>query len=208
MVSYTTDSPRQAPQGAARTTARRLSKDQRRGQLLETASAIVRSEGTDALTLSSLAAAAGVTKPIAYEHFGTRDGLLMALYRHYDSRQTEIVRAALSRDGRTLEETARILSSAFVDCVLEAGPAFDAVSAALSASPDMEAFRRAMHQSYVAQYRKALAPFVKLSDRNGAAVFTGLIGAAEALASAASDGRMTRDRAITTLTAMIVALLG
>ncbi len=33
-------------------------------------------KGTDALTLGHVAECAGVSKPIAYEHFGTRAGLL------------------------------------------------------------------------------------------------------------------------------------
>ena len=67
-----------------------MSKDQRRAQLLETAAVIVRAEGTDALTLARLAEQAGVTKPIAYEHFGTRAGLLIALYRYFDERQAAL----------------------------------------------------------------------------------------------------------------------
>src|SRR5687767_16006033 len=56
--------------------AKKLSKAERRKQLLETAHVIVRDEGTDALTLGYLAERAGVTKPIAYGHFETRAGLL------------------------------------------------------------------------------------------------------------------------------------
>ena len=60
-----------------------MPKEQRRIQLLETASAIVRAGGTDALTLAHLAEQAGVTKPIAYEHFGTRAGLPIPPYPAY-----------------------------------------------------------------------------------------------------------------------------
>lgn len=50
----------------------RLSKPARREQLLDTAMAIVRAHGTDSLTLLSLAEAAGVSRPVVYDHFGTR----------------------------------------------------------------------------------------------------------------------------------------
>ncbi|MBC8136296.1 MAG: helix-turn-helix transcriptional regulator, partial [Fibrella sp.] len=56
-----------------------MSKAQRREQLLQVAYEIIRSEGTDELTLARVAEQAGVTKPIAYEHFGSRSGLLIAL---------------------------------------------------------------------------------------------------------------------------------
>src|SRR5262245_12468652 len=77
------------------TASKRLDKEARRRQLLDTALAIVREEGTQALTLGRLAERAGVTKPIAYEHFGTRSGLLIALFRDYDARTTEAVHVAL-----------------------------------------------------------------------------------------------------------------
>ncbi|MCO3771117.1 helix-turn-helix transcriptional regulator, partial [Pseudomonas aeruginosa] len=59
---------------------RRLSRDERQRQLLEVAWRLVREEGTEALTLGRLAEQAGVTKPVVYDHFGTRARLLAALY--------------------------------------------------------------------------------------------------------------------------------
>lgn len=44
---------------------------------------LAREEGTDALTLPR-AEVAGVTKPLVYTHFGTRNGLLTALYKDFD----------------------------------------------------------------------------------------------------------------------------
>ncbi len=48
-------------------------------QLLDVATSIVRAGGVDTLTLARVAEEAGVSKPIAYSHFGTRSGLLKAL---------------------------------------------------------------------------------------------------------------------------------
>jgi len=61
----------------------RLSHAQRQQQLLDTAWALIRQKGTDALSLPRLAEAAGVTKPLAYDHFGTREGLLAAVKRSW-----------------------------------------------------------------------------------------------------------------------------
>lgn len=66
---------------------KRLRKEDRRVQLLEVARGIVRQQGTEALTLGYLAERANVTKPIPYDHFGDREGLLMALYRDFSDRQ-------------------------------------------------------------------------------------------------------------------------
>ncbi len=91
---------------------KRMTNEQRRSQLLQTAYEIIRSEGTDALTLARVAERAGVSKPVAYEHFETRSGLLIAMYRDYDEQQTKAMRAALEAGGGTIEAVASILSAA------------------------------------------------------------------------------------------------
>ena len=186
---------------------RRKPRDQRRNQLLETAAAIVRAEGTDALTLARLAEQAGVTKPIAYEHFGTRAGLLIALYRYFDARQAQAVETALAAQARTLEDVVEILSAAYVDCVLQAGPEFGAIAAALSASEEMDDFRQALREGYVDQYLAALAKFVPLPGPEGRAVLLGVIGAADILSQAAAAGRMSRAEAIAALSRIMLGAL-
>ncbi|WP_224249363.1 TetR/AcrR family transcriptional regulator [Hyalangium gracile] len=188
-------------------TSKRMSKEQRRSQLLETASEIIRTEGTDALTLARVAERAGVTKPIAYEHFGTRSGLLIALFQAYDDRQTEAMRAALKSSGRSLEEVASIISSAYVDWEVAAGPEYGAIAAALSATEEMEEHLRACRDTFIAECRKAFAPFVKLPPQRNHAVLIGIIGAAEALSRAAATGRISRAEAATTLSRLMVGAL-
>lgn len=186
---------------------KRLPRDQRRLQLLETAAAIVRAEGTDALTLARVAEQAGVTKPIAYEHFETRAGLLVALYRHFDARQTEAARAALESRAHSLDDAVAILATAYVDCTLQGGAAFGAIAAALSATEAMDDFRHAMREEYVELYRKALSRFTALPGRDGKAVLLGLIGAADTLSQAAASGRMARKDAVAALTRIMLGAL-
>jgi AcrR family transcriptional regulator len=193
----------------ARTQAapKRLPKAQRRRQLLATAFEIVRSEGTDALTLARLAERAGVTKPIAYEHFGTRAGLLAALYRDYEEQQTRVMHAALAVGGRTLDDVASIVSAAYVDCVLSAGPACDDIAAALSAFEETKDFLQSSRDYNIAELRNAFAPFVKLPRRRAAAILAGVLGAADALSHAAAAGRMSRAEAVGALSRIIIGAL-
>lgn len=184
-----------------------MSREQRRLQLLETAAGIVRARGTDALTLAHLAEEAGVTKPIAYGHFGSRAGLLIALYRHFDARQVEAVTVALAEQARTLEDAVAILSAAYVDCVLRAGPEFGAIASALAATEEMDDFRQALRDGYVELYRDALARFVAFPPRGEHALLTGVIGAADVLSQAAAADRMSRAEAIDALTQIILGAL-
>lgn len=188
-------------------TTKKLPKAERREQLLETARSIVREEGTDALTLGRLAERAGVSKPIAYEHFGTRAGLLMALCSAYNDERTQAQRAALAIGGNSLRDVAAILGTAYVDCVLSMGPEVGAVFAALSASEEMDEFHQSLREGYMSDYRLALSRFVNLPDREGDAVLAGLLGAAETLSEDAAAGRVSRDEAIAGLSAIFAGTL-
>jgi len=192
--------------GGAESAGRKLPKAERREQLLETAQAIVREEGTDALTLGHVAERAGVSKPIAYEHFGTRAGLLIALCRDYDQRQIQAQCEALEVGGETVADVASVFATAYIRCVLDMGPEVGAAFAALSATEQMAEFRQSLREGYIAEYRKAFGRFVKLPE-NIHVVFMGLLGAAEALAQDAAAGRVSADDAIEALARVFTATL-
>src|ERR1700733_778912 len=69
--------------GAETTTTRRrrLSGEDRREQILDVTAAIVARSGFGAVSIQGVATAAGISRPIVYEHFGDLDGLLEALVR-------------------------------------------------------------------------------------------------------------------------------
>ncbi|NJO35883.1 MAG: TetR family transcriptional regulator [Rhodospirillales bacterium] len=184
-----------------------MAKDRRRQQLMRVALDIVREEGTEALTLARLAERAGVTKPIAYEHFGTRAGLLVALFRDHDERTTQAVRAALATGGTTLESVASILSTAYVDACLSMGPEINAIFDALSASEETQEFKRSWRDFLVSEFRTAFAPFMKQPRRQSTALLVGILGAAESLSEAAAAGRLTRAEAIGALMRIMVSAL-
>jgi AcrR family transcriptional regulator len=185
--------------------AGRLSKPQRREQLLAAAMAMVRDEGADALTLGALAERAGVSKPVVYEHFGTRAGLLIALYRLIDERQVKVFEAALERAPRRLPEIARLMSEAYMQCYESAGPEWHAISAALKGSDEMDAAQQELLDGYVDLYCKALAPFSDLSARELHQRCVGIVGAAEAISRAMVRGRVTPSKASQTLASFIVS---
>jgi len=189
------------------TSNKRLSKAERREQLLETALAVVREEGTDALTLGRVAERAGVTKPIAYEHFKTRSGLLIAMCEHIDVRQRGVLFAALERAPARLAEVARIASSAYMHCYTSVGPEWYAITAALKGDEEMEAFRQRVLDEYVTIYRDAFASYAKLPKRELHLRCVGIIGAAESIASEMLRGRTSEAAAAEALASLIIAWL-
>ena len=79
---------------------RQAQKAERRQQLLDAAVSAIRRDGPGT-SMEAMAAAAGVTKPILYRHFGDRDGLVTALADRYSA---ELV----GRIGDTLGDGADI----------------------------------------------------------------------------------------------------
>jgi AcrR family transcriptional regulator len=188
--------------------SRRLPKAQRRQQLLDVARAIVREEGTDALTLVSLAERAEVTRPIAYEHFKTRPGLLIALARHIDDRQVGLFREALAKTRPRLAEVARAASSTYMRCVTQVGREWHAITAALQGDPEMDAVQRELLERYADLYCDVLAPCTKVPRRELRRRCVAIIGAAEALARGMLLGQLDEQVAASTLCSLILSWLG
>ena len=185
---------------------RRLSREDRQRQLLDVAWQLVREEGTEALTLGRLAELAGVTKPVVYDHFVTRAGLLAALYEDFDGRQNQVFADALAASDATLDDQAWVIASSYVDCVLLQGREIPGVIAALSSSPELESLKRKYEALFLDKCRQALAPFAP-SGRVSQAGLRGMLGAAEALSHAAASGEISREEAQQELLASILAMV-
>lgn len=173
---------------AGRAIQRRLPKEARQRQLLDVAWSIVRSEGSDALTLGYLAERAGVTRPVVYDHFGTRNGLLAALYQEYDGRQHALLDEALAACARTLPAVAKVIAASYVDCVMTMGREMPGVSAALTGSPELEALKKAHEALFLDKCRHALEPFAKKPLKPAA--MHAILGTAEAVSFAALAGEV------------------
>lgn len=186
---------------------KKLTRADRRSQLLETAHAIVREEGTDALTLGRLAERANVSKPIAYSHFETRAGLMIALYKTINDRQVQALAAALEHTPAQLEVVSTVVAEAYMECTTAVGREWHAIAAALKGDAQMDAYQREMIQGYVAFYEKALAPLTALPAEDVRRRCVGIIGAAEALSDEMARGGCTKKMAASDLAALIISWL-
>lgn len=181
----------------------RLSKADRRRQLLDMALVIVREEGADRLTLGHLAARAGVSKPIPYEHFGTRSGLLTELYKSLDKEQANALREALRRVQRNLEATADVLATAYIHCSADTSGEWHAVGAALSGSEAMGAVHQELIDGYVQLFVSALEPHSTLPPDELQRRCVGLIGAGEALSVMMIGGHCSEKEAAEAFSSLI-----
>lgn len=184
----------------------RLSKQARRDQLLDAAAGLVRARGTDGLTLVTLAEAAGVSRPIVYDHFGTRTGLLLEVYRRLDERHRTALGEALDAAEPNAPAIARVMSTAYFGCATDM-PEFSVVSAALKGNPDAEATQHELLDSYTKVMADALAPYSGLTAEALRLRCIGVLGAAEAIAAELTLQRATAADAVAALTDLIVGKL-
>ncbi|TWC15479.1 MULTISPECIES: TetR/AcrR family transcriptional regulator [unclassified Pseudomonas] len=183
--------------------SRRLSKAERRRQLLDTALLIVREEGADRLTLGHLAVRAGVSKPVVYDHFGTRSDLLIELYKWIDTERVNAFRDAMTGTERPLEETALVLASAYIQCAADNTDEFFAVGAALAGSNEKAVVFQELLDNCVQMFTRVLKPHTELPVTELERRCTGLVGAGEALAGASMRGRHGKDEVTQAFAALI-----
>src|SRR5690606_25594395 len=173
---------------------RRLPRKERLRQLVDVSWKLISDEGTDALTLGRLAEEAGVTKPVVYDHFGTRNGLLAALYQDFDVRQTAIIDAAIAASRPTLKEKANVIASTYIACVMAQGREIPGVLAALNGSPELATVKQQYQQAFIEKCQKILAPFCGPEGVSLAGMWA-MLGAADSLSHAAAAGEITEEQA-------------
>lgn len=169
-------------------TRQRMSKSDRHAQLLDAARQLIRAVGTDDFTLARLAEHAGVTKPLVYDHFGDRPGVLSELYREFETRQREMLQAALRDAPADLTAVSSIVAGAYISCSLAEGREQVDVIAALEGSVTLSQLRHEAEEAYLAICRTALERLSGPLDPAGLLAF---IGAGDALARRTLDGTIS-----------------
>jgi AcrR family transcriptional regulator len=95
---------------------------ERRERLLDAADQVVMRVGPDA-SMNTIAAAAGITKPILYRHFGDKSGLYRALAERHIDELLARLRAALTTKG-TLRDRTQATIDAYLATIEEQPQAY------------------------------------------------------------------------------------
>ncbi|MCW2812178.1 MAG: putative TetR family transcriptional regulator [Friedmanniella sp.] len=101
----------------------RMPRDQRRAQLLEAANDVFTTRGYHAAAMDDIAEAAGVSKPVLYQHFGSKLDLYLALLDQSCERLVEVVKEALASHHRNHERVDATMA-AFYEFVSSASGEF------------------------------------------------------------------------------------
>ena len=165
------------------TSRKRMTRAERHAQLLDAARELIREEGSDAVTLARIADRAGVTKPLVYQHFGTRPAVLAELYQGFKQLTYDRLDASLGDAELDLPEVARIIADAYIDCIDAESTELPGILGALSGSSELEELRQDADEAFSARCRAALTPF-SAKGRVSDAALHAILGAADGIARA------------------------
>ena len=186
---------------------KRLSKADRRRQLLDVAKHLLESGGADELTLAVLAERAGVSKPIAYDHFESRSGLLIALLDDTSQYYASDAEAKIARAPQTIQAIAEIVAEAYVQCSLDAGPALSVLAAAVEANSEARDAGRAVQRDHAASFQRAFESVLIPDAEHCAPLYKALVAAANSLCDDRHQNKISTEQAIEALTHLLVTSL-
>ncbi|HEX4246588.1 MAG TPA: helix-turn-helix domain-containing protein [Pseudonocardia sp.] len=101
---------------------RRVSRAERERQILDAASAVFTERGYQAASMDAVAERVGVTKPVLYDHFGSKEGLLLACIARARTELLEVTTAAAA-SATSPEDMVRRGFRAFFDFLDSKGAA-------------------------------------------------------------------------------------
>lgn len=136
----------------------------------------------------------------------SRNALSGALYLEFVARQNDTMDRALSTSDSTLEDKARVIAVAHIDCVLAQGREIPGLEVALLGSVELEKMRTDAEEAYVDKCRATLAPFRDSKNIEHATMWA-IFGAANGLAYQVTCGKLAQDQAQQELYRTILAVI-
>ena len=187
--------------------AGRVPSAQRRAMLISAGITIAQREGGRAVTLARVAAAWGVSKPIAYRLFSSLPELLKCMEQQVVAQYERAIMHALldhKARGASQKEILEVLAHTYISYSLEDGAVYDTIAAALTALKGSE--------DAVTEVSPQLLAVIKDSfDLDGQTALPFLLmfqGAADNLVIFVSRGAFTRSAAIAHLVSLFTPRLG
>jgi len=106
----------------------RMTSVQRREQLIQVARSLFAEHGLDATSVEEIAAVAAVSKPIVYEHFGSKDGLYAVVVDREVRRLETAITQAITTPGARYREIIERGALALLDYIDECPEGFRIIS--------------------------------------------------------------------------------
>jgi AcrR family transcriptional regulator len=96
-------------------TGTRLPREQRREAILDAAAKVLAQQPCEAVSMSDIVRASDVSRPVVYDHFATRQAIVIALIRRHHQVFVDALRQVIAQGGIVDEATYRALLNAAFD---------------------------------------------------------------------------------------------
>jgi AcrR family transcriptional regulator len=177
----------------------------RREKILNAASQLLAEKGPAALRPDRIAAAAGVSRPVVYDHFSGRDSLAAALVERYSKKLFARVEEAFSAHADDFEAAVRAALSAYLDCVQEEGAGLRTLLGSVEHGADDT--RRRVMSTAVAAWTARIARHKGIPVRDARVAAVSLTASIWALAGLWVEGAISRRRLEDLHTTMVLGAL-
>jgi AcrR family transcriptional regulator len=165
----------------------------RRDHLLAAAARLVRQGGWTALSMQGLAAAAGVSRQLVYEHFGSAEELSVATLTHLFERAYEAT-AAIVRGGREPAATLAAAYDVFLDLPAEERRALRALAGETDGRHGLQRATRRLRSRIAELWTPYVRRLTGLEAAEATALTWMLITAGWGLADSIAEGTLSRTR--------------
>ncbi len=163
----------------SRTPRKRVGRAEREQQILEAALAVFSERGIAAATMDAVAERVGVTKPVLYTHFGSKEGLLLACITRLRGELLAVISRAAAESDDT-EDMLRRGVRAFFDYMEQRTTAFTMLDSEAAVPPEALEQIRAEQTDFLAGLLAAQVPGADPQRLTGWAQV--VVGACERLA--------------------------
>jgi AcrR family transcriptional regulator len=195
-----------APRKTAPST--RVPPDARRRQLLDEAARILTEQGVEHLQVTEIAARLGVSRPLVYRQFPTRQALVRAVLEDFAALVNERFQQALLR---ALPGTIASITTAFVeascDAIEQRGAGPWQMLDARGADPEIARLGRSIFARLLDPWQVQLAGFIGATPRRAESLLWVIVAAGRAALDGWIDGGLTRAEAVRDATTAVSALL-
>ncbi|OYN98881.1 TetR/AcrR family transcriptional regulator [Enemella evansiae] len=157
----------------------RLPREQRRLQLLDVAGAVFAAKGYHSAAMDDIAEAAGVSKPVLYQHFASKLDLYLALVDRACDQLVERVTEALQSTEENRDRVYRTIG-AFYDFVSDSGRSFRFVfESDLTGDAQVQERLWRAHQDIAREIGAVIAGDTGLPDEQAELLGMSLVGMAQ-----------------------------
>lgn len=186
--------PARSPSGAGRKRSY-LRRGERKQMLLNAAAGIVETQGWTALSMSALAAEAGVSRQLVYHYFPNLETLIAKTAWHIFNDTIEGTRASIAAHPGNLREAAESAEAVTLDLPPGRGDAlWQLIAGTAGTTPELERIRRGIRQLISETWQPSIEVELGLDDEEARAGSWMMVMAFWGMRQLVRDGELSRER--------------